>query len=152
MLAGCGAVAPEAPAAADAGSDAVIEVDAGHPLAAPAERTFADLRRRDGGARFTLLIEVWPRARADASCLPPPDVDSNMMILGIVDWDGTPGTFPLGVMTEHGRATVAVGFEEARGSLTVEAFSPKPKYVTYSTDLRGNGTLDISRCGNLDGL
>lgn len=137
---GCAQVASEQPA------DAAPETlpDAGRTLTVPIERTWSQLTRSDG--RFSLLVEVYPVAVG--SCAPSAAVSEDLLALGLVGWDGRAGTFPFGVETARGRAMLSIGLREreVKGSLTIEPFAGKPRYVTYETDTLGGGTLDISRC------
>lgn len=144
--ASCAQVAEEPTGAAfEAGSDvADVALETGPPR----DRSWAEVIRDDRGLR--LLIEVYREPLAE--CAPPLDVDPNdLVLIGIRAWDGSAGTFPIGVATPHGTAQFAVGTDGASGTVTIEPFAGRPRVVTYETD-RASGAIDVSRCGNFDAL
>lgn len=90
-----------------------------------------------------LLVELWPYA--DEACLPPVEVAS-VPVLGITDWDGSPGTYPFGVDTAHGKAGASDGLDPVEGWLTVEPYQTTPGWIEW--EMSGEpGRTDLSLCG-----
>lgn len=136
-------------------SDAGTATDAPAPIDAarvtvPAGQIAAWTRTddRDG---LTLVIEVWDRAVSD--CVPPADVSSDgVLLLAIMGWDRTAGTWRIGEETEHGIAAAArgLGDEPATGTLTLEPFDASPRFVSWDLDALGSGRADLGLCGRFD--
>jgi hypothetical protein len=99
----------------------------------------------DEQGKKDLLIELW--SSAEAECVPPASV-GDVAVLGLEDWDGTPGTFVFWEQTEHGRAGGSLGLSggQPNGWLTIEPYRDTPGWVEW--EMGGvPGRTDLSVCG-----
>ncbi|WP_437707144.1 hypothetical protein WMF45_25810 [Sorangium sp. So ce448] len=114
----------------------------------PPDRVYSHIECGDEAAGTTLFMEISPRG---SSCLPAPDVLDDVLVFGIVRWDGQPGTFTLGVETPHGMAQAARGLQPDRltGTLTIVPYVGTPSVVAWDLSV-GAGRTDLSVCGRFD--
>jgi hypothetical protein len=92
-----------------------------------------------------LTVELWPHAYV--ACSPPLDV-VGVQMLALLDWDGSPGTFVFGEVTEHGRALAGfTGGDLQDGWLTIEPYADTPAWIEW--EIEGEpGRTDLSMCGH----
>ena len=108
--------------------------------------SYVDCEYQDVGT--LLAVEVWDLG---AACAPPPPSDS-VLVLGIVGWDGQPGTFTVGVETPQGLGLAGKAplmSDEITGTITVEPFVGTPSGIAWDLSV-GAGRTDLSVCGQFD--
>ncbi|CAN94756.1 hypothetical protein predicted by Glimmer/Critica [Sorangium cellulosum So ce56] len=114
----------------------------------PPDRVYSYIDCGDEPAGSTLFVEISPRG---SGCLPAPDVVDDVLVFGIVRWDGQPGTFTLGVETPHGMALASRGLQPnpLTGTLTIEPYAGAPSAIAWDLSV-GAGRTDLSVCGRFD--
>ncbi|WP_437739014.1 hypothetical protein WME73_25545 [Sorangium sp. So ce302] len=114
----------------------------------PPDRVYSYIDCGDETADSTLFVEISPRG---SGCLPAADVLDDVLVFGIVRWDGQPGTFTLGVETPHGMALAARGLQPDPliGTLTIEPYVGTPSAIAWDLSV-GAGRTDLSVCGRFD--
>ncbi|WP_437540637.1 hypothetical protein WME97_24950 [Sorangium sp. So ce367] len=112
----------------------------------PPDRVYSHIDCEPAGS--TLLVELSPRS---SGCVPAADVLDDVLVFGIVRWDGQPGTFTLGVETPHGVALAARGLQPdlVTGTLTIEPYVGTPSAIAWDLSV-GAGRTDLSVCGRFD--
>ncbi|WP_437898486.1 hypothetical protein [Sorangium sp. So ce124] len=116
----------------------------------PPDRTYSHIDCGDELANPTLFVEIWPDG---SGCLAPATIEDDVLVFGIVRWDGQPGTFTLGVETPHGVAQAAMGLQPdpITGTLTVEPYVGAPSAIAWDLSV-GAGRTELSICGHFDGF
>ncbi|WP_437933673.1 hypothetical protein [Sorangium sp. So ce341] len=95
-----------------------------------------------------LFIEIWPAA--SSACAPSPELNpEDVLVMGIVDWDGQPGTFVVGVETPQGTARAMRGADEVEGKITVQPFVGTPSGLSWDLSV-GTGSTDLAACGRFE--
>jgi hypothetical protein len=140
---GSGAASSSSSGAADAGAGASA-VDAGPGWTVPPGQTHSRVDCDE--EQMLLFVEIWPTAESE--CLPSPAV-TDLLVLGISEWDGSPGTFVVGQPTAHGTAHASTGIDETEGSITVEPFVGTPRWLAWELSA-GEGRTDLGLCGKFD--
>jgi hypothetical protein len=131
--------------AGTAGGGGSPPVEPGPEWTVPPGHTYSSVSC-DG--QVELFVEIWQTARAD--CVPASDV-AGILVLGVQNWDMSPGTFVIGQATEQGEAMAAdlSGPDEVTGTLTIEPFEDEPTWFSWDLSV-GSGTTDLSLCGHFD--
>jgi hypothetical protein len=114
----------------------------------PPDRTYSHIACGDEEDEPLLFIEIWP---AGENCIAQPTVE-DVLVLGILNWDGEPGTFVLGVETPHGTAQAGMSglsLERTTGTITVEPYVGTPSAIAWDLSI-GAGRTDLSVCGHFD--
>ncbi|WP_437592319.1 hypothetical protein [Sorangium sp. So ce1000] len=114
----------------------------------PPDRIYSHIVCHDEPADSTLYVEISPMA---SSCQPEATLVDDLLVFGIVRWDGQPGTFTLGVETPHGMAQALLGsrLDALTGTLTIEPYVGTPSAVAWDLSV-GAGRTDLSVCGRFD--
>ncbi|WP_437827444.1 hypothetical protein [Sorangium sp. So ce1153] len=114
----------------------------------PPDRTYSRIDCDDEPASSTLFVEIWPEG---SGCGDPPANADGVLVLGLLRWDGQPGTFTLGVETPHGMAQAGMGFEldPLTGTLTIEPYVGRPSAIAWDLSV-GAGRTNLSVCGHFD--
>ncbi|WP_437995430.1 hypothetical protein WMF26_29525 [Sorangium sp. So ce185] len=95
-----------------------------------------------------LFVEIWPDAAS--ACVPSSNVNTeDVLVLGIGDWDGQPGTFVVDVETPRGTARARRGLDEVEGEITVEPFVGTPSGLSWDLSV-GSGSTDLAACGHFE--
>ncbi|WP_437949559.1 hypothetical protein WME98_01185 [Sorangium sp. So ce296] len=120
--------------------------DAGPSRMVPPGQTFS--QTRCGGGGLVLFVEIWPDA--SSACVPSSNVNTeDVLVLGIGDWDGQPGTFVVDVETPRGIARARRGIDEVEGEITVEPFVGTPSGLSWDLSV-GSGSTDLAVCGRFE--
>ncbi|WP_437313130.1 hypothetical protein [Sorangium sp. So ce385] len=138
---GSGSSSSSAGASEDAGPGG-----AGPSRMVPPGQTFSLTRCGEGG--LVLFVEIWPGAAS--ACVASPDVNlEEVLVTGIVGWDGEPGTFIVDVETPRGTARARIGPDEVEGTITVEPFVGTPSGLSWDLSV-GSGSTDLATCGHFE--
>ncbi|WP_437742673.1 hypothetical protein WMF39_45305 [Sorangium sp. So ce1504] len=114
----------------------------------PPDRTYSHIDCDDDPADPTLFVEIWP---AGSGCLAPATIVDDVLVFGILRWDGQPGTFTLGVETPHGMAQAGMVSQPdpITGTLTIEPYVGTPSAIAWDLSVDA-GRTDLSVCGHFD--
>lgn len=124
----------------------------GADLIADPDQVYADLRctNFDEVPGPHLWIEAYPSAETGGSCAPPPDVDGDLLLIYIQQWDGASGTFEFGESSPH---RASIGLDDSNWPVGLVHLEVDEPYglVRAEVDLSTQsaavtGALDFSLC------
>jgi hypothetical protein len=120
---------------------------AGSVATHPPGRTYSSVYCHDDGVQ--LFVEIWPETAVFADCMAEAGI-GDVLVLGILSWDGQPGTFVVGQETPAGTAGAgwtSYPIEAGQGTITVEPFTDTPGWISWDLDTHA-GRTDLSVCGH----